>query len=198
MNDREKLIELLVEARSKAFTLCNDHVVCKGCEYEKIRECHCACIVDHLIANGVTVQDGKPLEEFLHLVDAYKGLKAKYLVFKADTGKVVDNCFILCPDKDAAAVEALRAYANATDNKTLAEDIYRWVGKGEPVQQWIPATERLPEAFVSVLVQMPGEKPFPTVREGFISKNGVWHSAYFDRESDEVTHWRPMPEPPKE
>lgn len=119
MNDREKLIELLVEARSKAFTLCNDHVVCKGCEYEKIRGCHCACTADHLIANGVTIQ------------------------------------------------------------------------------QWIPVTERLPEPFVSVLVQMPGEKPFPTVREGFISNNGVWHSAYFDRESDEVTHWRPMPEPPK-
>lgn len=63
---------------------------------------------------------------------------------------------------------------------------------------WVPVTERLPEAFVSVLVQMPGEKPFPTVREGFISNIGVWHSAYFDRGSDEVTHWMPMPEPPKE
>jgi hypothetical protein len=64
--------------------------------------------------------------------------------------------------------------------------------------KWIPVTERLPEAFVFVLVHMPGEKPFPTVREGFISNNGVWHSAYFDREPDEVTHWMPMPEPPKE
>lgn len=120
MTDREKLIELLVEARSKAFTLCNDHAVCKGCEYEKISGCHRACIADRLIANGVTLQ------------------------------------------------------------------------------RWIPVTERLPEAFVSVLVQMPGEKPFPTVREGFISNNGVWHSAHFDRESDEVTHWMPMPEPPEE
>lgn len=63
--------------------------------------------------------------------------------------------------------------------------------------KWIPVTERLPEAFVSVLVNMPGEKPSPTVREGFISNNGVWHSAYFDRESDEVTHWMPLPEPPE-
>lgn len=92
-------------------------------------------MADALIAHGVTVQEGKLLEAFLHPIDAYKGLKAKYLVFKADTGKVVDNCFILRPGKDAAAVEALRAYANATENKTLAEDIYNWVGKGEPVQE---------------------------------------------------------------
>ena len=99
-------------------------------------------VADHLISNGVTVQDGKPLDAFLHPVDAYKGLKAKYLVFKADTGERVGNCFVLRPDKDPAAVEAIRAYASATDNETLAEDIYNWVGKGEPVQEWIPVTVR--------------------------------------------------------
>ena len=98
-------------------------------------------IADYLISNGVTVQDGKPLDAFLHPVDAYKGLKAKYLVFKADTGERVGNCFVLCPDKDPAAVEAIRAYARATDNETLAEDIYNLVGKGEPVQEWISQTE---------------------------------------------------------
>lgn len=86
------------------------------------------------IAHGVTMQDGKPLEAFLHPVDAYKGLKAKYLVFKADTGERVSNCFVHRPDKDPAAVEAIRAYARATDNETLAEDIYKWVGKGEPAE----------------------------------------------------------------
>lgn len=84
-------------------------------------------------------QGSKPLEAFLHPIDAYKGLKAKYLVFKADTGERVDNCFILRPDKDPAAVAALRAYAAATDNKILAEDIYNWVGKDEslrPQGEW--------------------------------------------------------------
>lgn len=62
---------------------------------------------------------------------------------------------------------------------------------------WISVKDRLPEPFVSVLVQMPGEEPFPTVREGFISNDGVWQSAMFRREPGEVTHWQPMPQPPK-
>ena len=70
------------------------------------------------------------------------------------------------------------------------------IANGVVVREWIPVTERLPEPFVSVLVQMPGEEPFPTVREGFISNDGIWHSALYDREPDEVTHWMPLPEPP--
>ncbi len=70
--------------------------------------------------------------------------------------------------------------------------------QGMPGVGWIPVTERLPEPFVSVLVQMPGETPSPTVREGHISKDGIWYSAFYHREPGEVTHWQPMPEPPKE
>ena len=73
----------------------------------------------------------KPLTAFLAPMDADKGLKRKFLVFKSDTGEMVENCFILRPDKDPAAVEALRAYAGATDNATLSADILNWVGEGE-------------------------------------------------------------------
>ena len=65
------------------------------------------------------------------------------------------------------------------------------------VQEWISVDDRLPEPFVSVLVNMPGEEPCPTVREGFISNDGIWQSAMFRREPGEVTHWKPMPQPPK-
>lgn len=61
-------------------------------------------------------------------IDSYAGLKRKYIVLKADTGEDVPDCFVLRPAKDKAAVEALRAYAKATDNDLLAADIYRWVG----------------------------------------------------------------------
>lgn len=66
------------------------------------------------------------------------------------------------------------------------------------VQRWIPVTEQLPGPFVSVLVQMPGEAPCPTVREGFVAKDGSWYAGLYHREPDEVTHWMPLPEPPKE
>ena len=58
-----------------------------------------------------------------------KGLFGKYLVIKVVDGTVIENCFILRPDKDPAAVTALQAYAAATDDQKLADDIYKWVGK---------------------------------------------------------------------
>lgn len=60
---------------------------------------------------------------------SYQGLKEKYIVLKKSSGEIVDNCFVLRPDKDTSAVAALRAYAADTDNKQLSEDIYSWVGR---------------------------------------------------------------------
>lgn len=71
------------------------------------------------------------------------------------------------------------------------------IAHGVTLQEWISVKDRLPDPFVPVLVQMPGEEPFPTVREGFISNDGIWQSAMFRREPGEVTHWQPMPQPPK-
>ena len=176
-NTRETLIELLKDGGVRDFPFN-------------------AALADYLIANGVTVQDGKPLEAFLHPIDAYKGLKAKYLVFKSDTGEKVDNCFILRPDKDSVAVEALRAYANATDNETLAEDIYNWIGKGEPVQEWIPVTERLPEKSGDYLAYCDnryiGLLPYSTQYKLFNTFDGCG-----TRHAIAVTHWMPLPQPPK-
>ncbi len=62
-----------------------------------------------------------------------EGLKIKYNVFKADTGEQIFNCFVLRPDKDPAAVEAIRTYAAATGNANLASDLLRWVGSEPPL-----------------------------------------------------------------
>ena len=80
------------------------------------------------------------------------------------------------------------------DALTIAQHL---IAHGVTVQEWISVNDRLPEPYVSVLVNMPGEKPFRTVREGFISNDGIWQSAMFRREPGEVTHWKPMPQPPK-
>ena len=78
--------------------------------------------------------------------------------------------------------------------KNIADHL---ISNGVTVQEWISVDDRLPEPFVSVLVHMPGEEPFPTVHEGFISNDGIWQSAMFRREPGEVTHWQQMPQPPK-
>ena len=176
MDVREKLVELLADAGMG-----------------KIER---NFLADQLIANGVTVQDGKPLDAFLHPVDAYKGLKAKYLVFKADTGEIVENCFVLRPDKDTASIVALRAYASATDNETLAKDIYNWVGKGATVQEWISVKERLPEESGMYIVTA---NDGHAQRVSFVQwqrRNRMWNLTGA-RSYWRVTHWQPIPQPPK-
>lgn len=59
--------------------------------------------------------------------EEYDGLKRKYVVLKSDTGEIVENCFVLRPDKDKDAIAALLAYAGATANQVLAKDIRAWI-----------------------------------------------------------------------
>lgn len=66
-------------------------------------------------------------------------------------------------------------------------------------RRWIPVTERLPQNYISVLVYLPGERPLPTVHEAYIGGDGEWHSSVvYGVENEDVTHWMPLPEPPKE
>ena len=62
-------------------------------------------------------------------MDDLKGLYGKYIITKTDGTPVNDRCFILKPAKDPMAVIALQAYASATDNEQLKNDLYAWVGK---------------------------------------------------------------------
>ena len=96
-------------------------------------------------------------------------------------------------EKLVELIESARYWGSNTSEE-IADHLLR---NGVTVQEWISVDDRLPEPFVSVLVHMPGEEPFPTVHEGFISNDGIWQSAMFRREPGEVTHWQPMPQPPK-
>lgn len=66
-------------------------------------------------------------------------------------------------------------------------------------RRWIPVAERLPQNYISVLVYTPKAGLFPLVHEAYIGDDGEWHSSvFYGIENEDVTHWMPMPEPPKE
>lgn len=95
--------------------------------------------------NAQLLTDEPVLQEFYRLAGAAlraqqerensepKGLFGKYIVRKTSDGTAVDNCFVLRPEKDPAAITAIRAYAEATDNSTLATDLLQWVGEEKPL-----------------------------------------------------------------
>ena len=66
-------------------------------------------------------------------------------------------------------------------------------------RRWIPVEERLPQNYISVLVYTPTAEPLPMVHEAYIGDDGEWHSSVvYGVNNEDVTHWMPMPEPPKE
>jgi hypothetical protein len=54
-----------------------------------------------------------------------RGLYEKYEVL--EDGEAVPNCFVLEPESDPAAREALIQYAEDTDDEELSEDLREWV-----------------------------------------------------------------------
>lgn len=57
--------------------------------------------------------------------DEQTGLFAKYEVSK--NGEPVENCFVLEPESDEAAREALWTYVDETDDEKLAADLQEWL-----------------------------------------------------------------------
>jgi hypothetical protein len=61
------------------------------------------------------------------------GLHGKYIIYKASTGKPVDYpCFVLRTDgSDPAAIRAIEAYALATRNMELKDDLFRLAARAK-------------------------------------------------------------------
>ncbi len=66
----------------------------------------------------IRVQKGLPMDSEL-------GLHKKYDVRR--NGQRVDECFVLRPETDQAALSALVAYATYTSNRELAADLWEWI-----------------------------------------------------------------------
>ena len=75
---REKLIELIEQGRDKGNEMCGKQYGCDKCQYKAPKACVWGFIADHLIANGVTldnqVSSSKwiPVSERLPLESAYR------------------------------------------------------------------------------------------------------------------------------
>ena len=61
--------------------------------------------------------------------------------------------------------------------------------------KWIPVTEQLPEMGQAVIVCRPYDEKSARVEQGYRDVNGWWR--VYGTRTKRVTHWMPMPLPPK-
>ena len=86
----------------------------------------------------------------------------------------------------------------------MCEDALAYIQQLEArVPRWIPVEERLPESDDNVLVIVNGECKTMTFEEAYMLASyypgeGWIVEEYEDWENPVVTHWMPLPEPPKE
>ena len=90
------------------------------------------------------------------------------------------------------------AYANSAEEcitarkKLIADHL---IANGVTVQKWIPVSERLPDDVTErVLVAISGNQPIGSPRIDTDRYNGSWWIRY----GGTVTHWMPLPMPPKD
>ena len=79
----------------------------------------------------------------------------------------------------------------------LADDVMGIIENGVTVQEWISVDEKLPEAgryVVCIAKRNPFSRFMPMVAR--IEKNG-WVNPITEQYISEVTHWQPIPQPPK-
>ncbi len=60
-------------------------------------------------------------------MSGHKGIYDKYEVRRKETGEILEDSFILRPTTDTAARIGLAAYAEATHNPILAQEIRAWL-----------------------------------------------------------------------
>lgn len=99
-------------------------VVCPGCKTVQVKKGWNLMEKQFVCENcGVVFVPLKRLWQ----EEGRRGLYMKYDVFKTGTNEVVRDCFVLRPDKDPAALAALRTYAETTPNQKLGTDLLAWI-----------------------------------------------------------------------
>ena len=101
--------------------------------------------------------------------------------------------------KAADAIEELQQ--TAEHYKGCADDWYKEACDYQAIlPRWVPVTERLPEDEKSVVVWSAETTYSPSFMTFGIWRRewGRWDSSWDDEELSCITHWMPLPEPPKE
>ena len=94
-------------------------------------------------------------------------------------------------------LEALVCRSKDIDDAMLVCDAINAINAlGKP--RWIPVTERLPEEYVNVLCHLRSlDRQSEYYSIDHLMEDGQWWKAA-NSWKHEVTHWMPLPEPPKE
>ena len=96
-------------------------------------------------------------------------------------------------EKLVELIESARYWGSNTSEE-IAEKL---IANGVTVQKWISVNDRLPEAgeyVVCIAKRNPFSRFMPMVAR--IEKNG-WVNPITEQYISEVTHWMPIPQPPK-
>ena len=70
------------------------------------------------------------------------------------------------------------------------------IGNGVTVQEWIPVEDRLPE-FGERVICTDGNAVFEQYRVEPLCVYGMWDRFGLKSPMQKVTHWMPLPQPPK-
>ena len=100
------------------------------------------------------------------------------------------------PNTRKKLIELLDALIQPGQQNTLGEIADYFIANGVTVQKWIPVSERLPEEWTDVLVL--SEFGFCEVAVYLGHASNKWRCTWnHNMLEGKVTHWMPLPEPPK-
>ena len=129
-NTREKLIELITEAKSKVDRICVERDWCDGCPVvDSEGACRETYIADHLIANGVTVQEWISVKDRLP-EDVYGKDREQIVVLVCTKSGKVSQCARMA-DYECIADETL------TKVEWIKNGKFYW-SKNKAVTHWMP------------------------------------------------------------
>lgn len=96
--------------------------------------------------------------------------------------------------KAADSIEELQKALDAVnDAHNEGYDVGYLAGRRDYEPKWIPVTERFPELGEVVLLTDGKD-----TGDGYLAICPLWSTPFVDLETENITHWMPLPQPPKD